>query len=1559
MSLDRLLAVLHPAVPDLSAEDVADALYLALHLGPAQPEAEQAPAASAASEKSAEPDEPLPFVEQPIEPTQAPAAPADEPLEQAPTLPAPVLPPPSEPVPQAAGLYAGPRSPDPAEAMRFQTPDAPALPGRIELARALRPLLVRVPSRRSAELDEEATVEHSADARLWLPVLRPRREPRFRAVLLLDDSPSMVIWHSAAAELARLLAYHPALRELRAYRLRFSTEEAVLQPGLAREGNAGERPAAGELYDPTGRTLIIIFSDGVGRPWRDGRMAKAVATWGSNTLVSMVHVLPEGLWERSALDRWPAARVSASGIGPPNTRLHYVARRGRMGQPTPSGVPLPVTTLEPAALANWVQLALGTGETSMAAYLATSEHPQAGDATTGGAPPDPEALVALFLGSASKLAQSLGGLLALVAPLNLQVARLVQAALLPETNQLHLAEVWLSGLLRRSPASPPDEVPDEVIYEFYPGVSARLRGLVPASDALAVLRHVSAYIGARLGQPHDWRAWIEAGEPFAANDPRRPFAAIAAEVLHGLGGAYRELASRLARAGGISLGHGGALELPAETPPTEAPEVPRPETPTLPQPLVRYRLIHHLRNTPLAEIHEAHDLLLDRPVHVQLLRMELRDNEWAIQRFKTTASATAFVNHPNVATIYDLGSFEGRPCVAMEPVLTTSLRDEMRRRKQPYSWDEAMNILQQISDALSTAHRSEIIHGGLAPEYIFRRPDGSLAVTNFLGALLPTETLEHNWMGFDLSTARYRAPEVWQESVLYKETDTYALACILSELITGEPLFKGETSLILRQAHLAGTNPRRMSLFSGALAYVNDVLRRGLSSLKKERLWPGAFIYSLKHISDTDDEPTLPPDYQYPPRWELELTEGDDTQFGLYKIKSELVWDRYGQSYHAIHTSLGRPVELKILHAWLAIQPEVVTERFPQLIRMLAKLNHPHIAQIYDAGQIDGRLFIATEVGGDRLKIEPGRDSWDWLFNIFEQIASALDYLHQQGMVHGELMPANIFYRNNVLLVNAAYYTMDKEEVSRNLSVSYYARDRSYGAPELYSAPQPTPASDIYAFALTIYELLAGERLLQPARTALSEVSMQPVRWLVYNVPFGITEVLRRSLAENPAERHPTAKALVDELRALRLPAPPPPSSVSQSNAQSSQMVIPFEPSSTMVPFVPETAPESFNEGLALGPTDMIATSGRVLRLPGYSLDVAVITLDGEPRIASNQMVVNGELYQLRLATSGPLQLSARKSGETPQRNIFDRFLGGLRGQQLAPGYRVRGEIGRGVTAVVYRAYSETLKREVALKVFNAGQDSTARRAQLRNEALALRTLQGTGVVAMHDYGETVEQAWLATELLQGITLRDHLRQKGRLKVGEAVNLLTFITETLQSIHDSSYVYADLKPENIMLNAEEDGYVQVRLTPENVMLNANPVPILIDFGLCRRYNQVEQSQNLERLLLGNWIERQTNQMVGTPSYMAPEIWRGEPASPASDIYALACLLYEILFGEALFKGSSLEEIRQAHEQGPLLPKKWPAGVPPSFRQVLLRALAPYPDRRYPSARAMLYELRTD
>jgi len=441
----------------------------------------------------------------------------------------------------------------------FRVPAASALPESLDIARALRPLMRRIPSRTNALIDELATAHRTAETqkRIWTPALKAAPMRWLEIALVIDCGESMAPWRQTIDELRMLLAHHGAFRDVRMWRLVTGAKESLQLYAGENANNQQERDPK-ELIDPTGRRLILVVTDCVSPAWQSGKAQQILDLWGHRNVVTIVQVFPKRLWTRTALRNADIVQVHATYLNRGNAGMivrgdqaWFDEKIGDEESGTTSFLPIPVVTLEPKALAHWANMLVGTENMWTSGVVFYQNLPAMPDDTpfVENRAFSPGGMVQQFRAVASTMACKLLNLLS-AAPVSFPVIRLIQQAMLPQAQQVHIAEIFLSGLLEEVFRDEATNDPDYVEYDFLPGVREIIRETVPIPDEFQVIEAVSTFLGSRYGHLRDFYALaatpsvIKDGEISMDRDSR-PFAKIVASVWRHLGGMYESLANNL------------------------------------------------------------------------------------------------------------------------------------------------------------------------------------------------------------------------------------------------------------------------------------------------------------------------------------------------------------------------------------------------------------------------------------------------------------------------------------------------------------------------------------------------------------------------------------------------------------------------------------------------------------------------------------------------------------------------------------------------------------------------------------------------------------------------------------------------------------------------------------------------------------------------------------------------------------------------------------------------------------------------------------------------------
>ena len=261
----------------------------------------------------------------------------------------------------------------------------------------------------------------------------------------------------------------------------------------------------------------------------------------------------------------------------------------------------------------------------------------------------------------------------------------------------------------------------------------------------------------------------------------------------------------------------------------------------------------------------------------------------------------------------------------------------------------------------------------------------------------------------------------------------------------------------------------------------------------------------------------------------------------------------------------------------------------------------------------------------------------------------------------------------------------------------------------------------------------------------------------------------------------------------------------------------------------------------------------------------------------------------------------------------------------VANRYEVVQHIGQGGMADVFLAIDTILNRHVAIKILRSDQSTDAISIlRFEREAQAATTLAHPNIVEIYDVGEYKNHHYIVMDYVAGKTLKKVIRDRAPLLNLEAVDTMKQLTSAVAEAHKRGIIHRDIKPQNVIVKS--DGSLKI-----------------LDFGIATAKGSAQLTQ--------------ANNVMGSVHYLAPELAKGEPASPQSDIYALGIVFYEMLTGDVPFKADQAIQIALQHMREPIPSvRKANPNVPQSVENIIIRATAKNPKLRYQSCDEMLNDL---
>lgn len=251
--------------------------------------------------------------------------------------------------------------------------------------------------------------------------------------------------------------------------------------------------------------------------------------------------------------------------------------------------------------------------------------------------------------------------------------------------------------------------------------------------------------------------------------------------------------------------------------------------------------------------------------------------------------------------------------------------------------------------------------------------------------------------------------------------------------------------------------------------------------------------------------------------------------------------------------------------------------------------------------------------------------------------------------------------------------------------------------------------------------------------------------------------------------------------------------------------------------------------------------------------------------------------------------------------------------------YQLGEQIGAGGMADVYRAQDLLLERTVALKILRQDYSSNSSfRERFRQEAMSAANLSHPNIVTIYDFGFDRDRLFIVMEYLPGEDLKTIIQRRGKLPLSEALSLVIQACAGVGYAHRAGLVHCDVKPQNMLVTPDK----RLKVT---------------DFGIARALATIEPNER-------------TPYVWGSPQYFSPEQAGGEAPSPASDVYSLGVVLFEMVTGQLPFENQDSAELARLHrEMPPPSPRDLESVVPPILESIILKVLAKEPAARYRTA----------
>jgi len=648
--------------------------------------------------------------------------------------------------------------------------------------------------------------------------------------------------------------------------------------------------------------------------------------------------------------------------------------------------------------------------------------------------------------------------------------------------------------------------------------------------------------------------------------------------------------------------------------------------------------------------------------------------------------------------------------------------------------------------------------------------------------------------------------------------------------------------------------------------------------------------------------------------------------FGKYVLLREMARGGMGELFLAAAGEHGGMEKLCVVKTLRTDSDgDDLRRRFFDEARVVVRLNHANLVQVFDVGSVGGELYLAMElVEGKDLRAVWNRCAQlqrripvDVAVFVVRELLRGLSYVHDAmglGLVHRDISPPNILvgYRGEVKLTD---FGLAKSALQREVTNPGRVFGRyNYLSPEQARGQAVDLRADIYAAGIVLWELLTGRQLFpasvrshSAALAAARDPLVRPPSELVPEIPDGLDSVVLRALTTERELRYQTAdrfRASLSELMARNFPACDT-DRVGDWMRDIFARDHKFE-TQDYASYVREDFSRVREQGRG---QDAISLS-----------DAMDIPRRGRRAASESRM---GDTEDKELLTGRTARATASTREEAEQRW----------GSTVASRYRVEDLQAFDDMGALYRARDTERGVPCALRVLPEiyARDPEVM-ARFIRDAQAAQELKHPNIAQVFDIGKLEDgSVYAVTELLDGQSLAAIILEEGRVSAGRAVHVASQVCRALGTAHESGIIHRDFKPGNVVLVALEGDLDFVKV---------------VDFGICSHVDSEPTASSSQQELI-----------IGSPDYMAPEQAAGAEANPASDIYALGSVLFEMLTGRLPYKGRNAIDvlIQKGARDAPRV-TDLVGDVPEALADVVARCLSRRPEDRPPSMRVLEVDL---